>query len=116
LALSKLSYEEAKAEVLGSKQEIEARIGKSVEHFAYPYGGRQAAGVREFEIIKQCGFKTATTTRSGNIFKSHTNHPECLPRIPVHAAGVGKNIQHLDLWVDGLVPCHENSFQRVVTV
>lgn len=116
LALSKLSYEEAKADVHRSNQEIEKHIGKPVEHFAYPYGGRQAAGVREFEIIKQCGFKTATTTRNGNIFASHANHLESLPRIPVHAGEVGKNIQHLDLWVDGLVSCHENSFQRVVTV
>jgi peptidoglycan/xylan/chitin deacetylase (PgdA/CDA1 family) len=116
LALSKLSYEEAKTEVYRSRQEIEGHIGKGVEHFAYPYGGKQAAGVREFEIVKQSGFKTATTTRNGNIFASHANNPECLPRIPVHAAALGKNIQHLDLWVDGLVPCHENSFQRVVTV
>jgi peptidoglycan/xylan/chitin deacetylase (PgdA/CDA1 family) len=116
LALARLSPEAARADVLASKQLIEARIGKPVEHFAYPYGGRQAAGMREFEIVKHSGFKTATTTRNGNIFSSHANHPECLPRIPVHAAGVGNNIQHLDLWVDGLVSCHENSFQRVVTV
>jgi peptidoglycan/xylan/chitin deacetylase (PgdA/CDA1 family) len=116
LALAKLPANDAKSEVIRSKQEIEKHTGKPVEHFAYPYGGKQAAGVREFEIVKQYGFRTATTTRNGNIFSSHANHPECLPRIPVHAGALGNNIQHLDLWVDGLVSCHENSFQRVVTV
>jgi hypothetical protein len=72
--------------------------------------------VREFQIVKDCGFKTATTTRNGNIFASHKNNLECLPRIPVSGAELRKNIEYLNLWVDGLVPCHENSFQRVMTV
>lgn len=116
LALSKLSPEEVKAEVSGSKREIEKRTGKQVSHFAYPFGGKQAAGEREFQIVEQCGFKTATTTRTGNIFASHARSLHCLPRIPVHAAALEKDVEYLDLWLDGLVPCHENSFQRVVTV
>jgi peptidoglycan/xylan/chitin deacetylase (PgdA/CDA1 family) len=116
LALSKLALSDARAEVLQSQQKIHERTGKQVEHFAYPYGGRQAAGVREFQIVKDFGFKTATTTRNGNIFASHKNNLECLPRIPVSGAELRKNIAYLNLWVDGLVPCHENSFQRVMTV
>lgn len=116
LALSKLSLEEVKAEVSGSKLEVEKKIGKPAQHFAYPYGGKQAAGAREFQIVKECGFKTATTTRTGNIFPSHKDNLECLPRIPVHGSELQKNIDYLSLWVDGLIPCHENSFQRVMTV
>ncbi len=116
LALSMLSASDARAEVVESKQRLEAHIGRRVEHFAYPHGGRKAAGLREFQIVKECGFKTATTTRTGNIFKSHQDHLECLPRIPVAVAELEKNVGYLNLWVDGLVPCHENSFSRVITV
>jgi peptidoglycan/xylan/chitin deacetylase (PgdA/CDA1 family) len=116
LALSKLTLEEVKAEVAGSKLEVEKRIGKPVHHFAYPYGGKQAAGTREVQVVKECGFKTGTTTRTANIFSSHKESLQCLPRIPVHEIELHKNIEYLNLWMDGLVPCHENSFQRVMTV
>lgn len=116
LALAKLSLEEVKAEVSGSKREVEQKIGKPVQHFAYPYGGKEAAGAREFQIVKDCGFKIATTTRTGNIFGSHKDSLQCLPRIPVHETELQKNIEYLNLWMDGLIPCHENSFQRVMTV
>jgi len=115
LALSSLSLEEAKAEVADSKKEIEQRTGKPVLHFAYPYGGKLAASVREFQVVKDSGFMTATTTRTGNIFGSHRDSLLCLPRIPVHEKQLQKNIEYLTLWMDGLVPCHENSFQRVMT-
>ena len=116
LALSTLSSAEAHDEISESKLQIEARTGKTVDHFAYPFGGRQAAGVRDFRIVKDCGFKTATTTRDGNIFAAHEENLECLPRIPVSGAELRKNVGYLNLWLDGLVPCHENSFQRVMTV
>jgi peptidoglycan/xylan/chitin deacetylase (PgdA/CDA1 family) len=116
LALSKLTLEEVKAEVSGSKREVEKKIGKPVQHFAYPYGGKQAAGVREVQIVEECGFKTATTTRTGNIFSSHKESLQCLPRIPVHEKELNKNIEYLNLWIDGLIPCHENGFQRVMTI
>ena len=115
LALSSLSSEQVKAEVADSKEEIEQRVGKPVLHFAYPYGGKQAAAPREFQIVKDSGFRTATTTRTGNIFGSHRDSLLCLPRIPVHETELQKNIEYLSLWMDGLVPCHENSFQRVMT-
>jgi peptidoglycan/xylan/chitin deacetylase (PgdA/CDA1 family) len=115
LALSSLSAEEVKAEVLNSKEEIELKIGNPVLHFAYPYGGKQAAAAREFQIVQDSGFRTATTTRTGNIFGSHKDSLLCLPRIPVYERELQKNIEYLNLWMDGLVPCHENSFQRVMT-
>jgi len=115
LALSTLSAVEARDEILESKHQIEGHIGQPVDHFAYPYGGRLAAGLREFQLVKDCQFKTATTTRYGNIFAAHQENLECLPRIPVSGAELGKNVRYLNLWVDGLVPCHENGFQRVIT-
>jgi peptidoglycan/xylan/chitin deacetylase (PgdA/CDA1 family) len=115
VALACASPDEAYEEICSSKLQIESEIGRRVDHFAYPFGGRRAAGKREFELVKRCGFKTATTTRDGNIFSSHRNHLECLPRIPISSADLNKDVSYLNLWVDGLIPCHENGFQRVVT-
>jgi len=49
---------------------IQSKIGKKVEYFAYPFGSKNEVGKREFEIVKKLGFKTATTTRNGNILKN----------------------------------------------
>jgi hypothetical protein len=48
-------------------------------HFAYPFGNRRAAEAREFNIAAQCGFKTAMTTRIGNIFSLYSAHLNTLP-------------------------------------
>lgn len=116
VALAVTSAARAHGEVLESKLKIEQIIGKPVEHFAYPHGGRRTAEARDFQIVKDCGFKTATTARSGNIFAAHAKNLECLPRISVSGAELQKDIGYLDLWLDGLVSCHENSFKRIVTV
>lgn len=116
LALSKLSSAEAMRQVAESKLKIESEIGVKVRHFAYPYGGRGAAGSRDFRLVKECGFSTATTTRNGNIFGAHRRHLECLPRIAVNQVELRKNVDYLSLWIDGLIPCHENNFQRVVSI
>lgn len=80
-ALNQLSIEEVKSEVVEANKLIEEKIGKRIEHFAYPFGSRNEIGQREFDIVKSLGFKTATTTRRGTIYKEHRNYLECLPRI-----------------------------------
>jgi peptidoglycan/xylan/chitin deacetylase (PgdA/CDA1 family) len=70
------SIEEVRAEILGSKTRIEEMIGKPVDHFSYPYG---AAGNREFEVAKSCGFKTMALASRGHV--SYRKHRlEALPR------------------------------------
>jgi peptidoglycan/xylan/chitin deacetylase (PgdA/CDA1 family) len=80
-ALNLLSREEIINEVNGSKKAIEEKIEKPVEHFCYPFGSRNEVDKREFTILKEIGFKTATTTRFGNIFYKHKEHLEALPRV-----------------------------------
>ncbi len=82
-SLGELSSEEAECEILDSKQRIESQINRPVQHFSYPFGSSGAAGSREFEIVKRLGFKTATTTRRGNIFAEHLEHLAALPRLEV---------------------------------
>ncbi|MBA2483433.1 MAG: polysaccharide deacetylase family protein [Nitrosomonas sp.] len=80
-ALGKLCKNDIKEEVAGANKLIESKINKNVSHFAYPFGTRNEVGITEFNVIKELGFKTATTTRHGPIYKEHVNHLECLPRI-----------------------------------
>ncbi|WP_193583080.1 polysaccharide deacetylase family protein [Laribacter hongkongensis] len=81
--LCSLSPEQASAEMQDSRDRLEARIGTPVTHFCYPFGSRNEVGVREFELARMLGFKTATTTRWGNIFRAHRAHLHALPRVPL---------------------------------
>lgn len=80
-ALNQLSVDEIKIEIIEANQIIKEKINKKVEHFAYPFGSKVEVGQREFEIVKSLGFKTATTTRRGNIYYEHKYYLECLPRV-----------------------------------
>ena len=60
--LRQLSRDAALHEMVESKRRIEARIGHPVRHFAYPFGAWVHANVREFELARESGFETATTT------------------------------------------------------
>lgn len=79
--LSALSSEQACAEMRDSRERIETNIGAPVTHFCYPFGSRNEVGAREFELARELGFKTATTTRWGNIFPKHRKHLHGLPRV-----------------------------------
>jgi len=113
-ALNKLPESIVQNEIEGSRDKIENEIGKKVEHFCYPFGGAKEAGEREFTIVKDCGFKTSTTTRMANIFPEHKNLLERLPRIAVNQKRDHGNVHYLILWLNGILPCIINKFKRVV--
>jgi peptidoglycan/xylan/chitin deacetylase (PgdA/CDA1 family) len=114
--VSKLPESDAKYEIIVSKRELESHIKRDVKHFAYSFGGRADSGRREFDIVKKAGFETALTTRPGNIFRAHKNHMECLPRASIFSGREEKNVQYLNLWTDGMIPCIRNRFKRIVTL
>jgi peptidoglycan/xylan/chitin deacetylase (PgdA/CDA1 family) len=60
--LATLSREDAKKEMLIGKQLLEEKLKHEITNFAYPFGGNNHAGLREYELAKECGFKTAVTT------------------------------------------------------
>ena len=113
LNLKQLSTEEVVQEIIISQKKIEIKIDKPVKHFAYPFGTSNEAGRREFEIVKNCHFKTATTTRCANIFSAHRNHLECLPRIPV--IGYHQSLTILEMMLAGALSLHHHGLHRVVT-
>ncbi|HLI72541.1 MAG TPA: polysaccharide deacetylase family protein [Acidimicrobiales bacterium] len=70
--------EEQHLSVSESKAELEQRLGRRVDHFAYPYGGTDAFDDRTVAAVRQAGFSTACTTLPGSAEAS--SDPLRLPR------------------------------------
>jgi peptidoglycan/xylan/chitin deacetylase (PgdA/CDA1 family) len=110
-SLSQMTKEDALSEMTNSKKIIEQKINKVVSHFAYPFGGRAEAGIREFELAKEIGFRTAVTTRMANIFSAHYNYLHCLPRIGVDTKNLNLS---LELISNGTLHFKKNKFDKLV--
>ncbi len=80
-AFNQLSANDIVWEVSEANKIIEGKINKKIEHFAYPFGGKDIILKRECDIVKKLNFKTVTTTRKNNIYLPHVDHLECLPRV-----------------------------------
>ena len=78
-----LGDEETRAEMADSRHQLEVQLGGPVRHFAFPFGGANAVGAREFRLAQDCAFATATTTRGANLFPAHARHLTALPRLTV---------------------------------
>jgi peptidoglycan/xylan/chitin deacetylase (PgdA/CDA1 family) len=77
--LSTLQKTASLAEIHNSKQEIEDQLGRTCEHFAYPYGDFNE---QTTELVKEAGFTLACSTRSG--FNNRERNPFALHRIEVY--------------------------------
>ena len=88
--LAQLPTEQAALELRESRRHLEALLDREIGHLAYPFGRHDACGAREFDLARASGYKTAVTTRSGNIFTEHRSHLTALPRreIPMDALGL----------------------------
>lgn len=111
--LRQLSNEDAYREMSLAKVKMEERIGKPVHHFAYPYGTKAEASVREEKMAREAGFRTAVTTRIGNIFEEHLAHLHMLPRIPLYEGGTNGRLSEICL--SGMYSALTNGFRKVVT-
>ncbi|HXF86663.1 MAG TPA: polysaccharide deacetylase family protein [Anaerolineales bacterium] len=110
--LSVLADHEVVFEIAESKRLLENHLERGVDHFAYPFGNRREAGKREFRIAAECGFKTAMTTRFGNIFRAHASHLTALPRCDTAQFSVP---HALDLVASGMLSARLNRLRRIVT-
>ncbi|GAA0178401.1 polysaccharide deacetylase family protein [Clostridium sediminicola] len=110
--LRKLDKESVKKEIIDSKNQLQMITGKKVEHFAFPFGSKNEASKREFQIVSELGFKTVTTTRCGNIFLNHKEHTNCLPRISISPYTESPYTQ---FYTNGFIPAIANKFKRIVT-
>lgn len=105
------SEEVAEQEMRLSRQRLEAKLGRTVDHFAYPYGDRRAAASREFALASKIGFKTAVTTRPGMIFPESAAHLAALPRISLN--GNYQSERFLSVLTSGAATAVWNGFRRV---
>lgn len=107
--LKLLPLEEARWEMAESKRRIEARIGEPVRHFAYPYGFASLVGERELALARECGFDTAVTTRTANIFPGHAASLTGLPRAR------GRSLAQIEVSMSGLPAALRHRGRRVIT-
>ncbi len=112
-ALSRLSKRKVIDEIQSSREVIESHIGKKVEHFSYPFGKRSEAGEREFDVARNCGFKTCTTTRYTNVFPEHRDYLQCLPRFNV--SGCTEDLSWMKVLLSGSISAFVYKFRRVIS-
>jgi peptidoglycan/xylan/chitin deacetylase (PgdA/CDA1 family) len=110
-AVSRLDADEARAEIVTSADRLEQEIGTRPDTFAYPYGDETSAGQRDFEIVQDCGFEAAVTTRKGTVFAEHANHLTALPRASLN--GHFQKLRYVDVLMSGTAFTIWNGFHRV---
>ncbi len=82
--VSALDERAARAELEDSRSCLQARLGRAVRHFAFPFGRRDDCGARDFALARDVGFSSAATTRKGLILPGAD--PFRLPRNTLNGA------------------------------
>ena len=108
--LARQSEEIAAQEMAVSRARIENTLERQVLHLAYPYGDREAAGMREFALAASAGFKTAVTTRPGMLFAENAGHMTALPRVSLN--GNYQDARILPVLTSGAATAMWNGFRR----
>ncbi len=95
-------------EISLSKEILESKINKPVNHFSYPLGNY---GTREIEYVKESGYQTSTIIKNANVFADHLKHLHTLPRFSINSITTD-NV--LTLHTNGFFPSVLNKFVRIV--
>ncbi len=109
--LSCLTAQGVWAELAGGKEILERRLGHSVDHLAYPFGGDTQVCHREFEVAREVGFRSAFTTRFGHLHAKHRKFLHSLPRITI---GCGDTISVFQQKLMGIESVIRHRGKRVV--
>lgn len=110
--LRRLDAGAAQAEMRESRQRLEQELGHPVPYFAYPYGGDDEAGTREFALARQLGFAFALTSRAGHWHARHREHLHALPRIMIEP---GDSLEDFRFKLSGLDALLRSRGRRFVT-
>jgi peptidoglycan/xylan/chitin deacetylase (PgdA/CDA1 family) len=65
--LAKCTRDEQWEEIRGSREQLEALVGKPVVTFSYPYGGSNAFDAVTIGLVREAGFTCACTTLGGAV-------------------------------------------------
>lgn len=112
--LRRLDADRAADEIARSRDVLAERLGARPRHFAYPYGGPEAAGPREVEIVRDLGFETGVTTRHGLLMAGHGEAMQALPRISVN--GNFQSVDYIETMLSGITVPAANRGRTFVTV
>ena len=110
-ALRKLPADQVQEEADQGRKILIQQLGEDPKHFAYPYGDSGSAASREFEIMRDLGFTTSTTTRKAVLFPEHADHLQALPRVSLN--GDYQSARYVDLFLSGAPFALSNKFQRL---
>jgi peptidoglycan/xylan/chitin deacetylase (PgdA/CDA1 family) len=110
-ASSKLSAEDLRLEADNSRGILSRKLGNTPVHFAYPFGDSTSADARDFAIIRELGFSTATTTRKGILFPEHANHLHALPRVSLN--GDYQTQRYIPVFLSGAPFALWNRFRKL---
>ena len=95
-------------EIRLSGDHVAALVGDRPGSFAYPYGGKRAAGPREFDAVAQAGYGAAVTTCPGLLAAGDGTRPTALPRISLN--GLYQNARCVEGLLTG-IPFRSRSHQ-----
>jgi peptidoglycan/xylan/chitin deacetylase (PgdA/CDA1 family) len=112
LILSRASRQELVRQLAGGKEVVERELGRPCLHLAYPYGGEDAAGEREFANAATAGYATAVTTRRGVVLDHHRVRMTALPRIAV--SGSMQDLRCIEMLISGVPDRVLNGFRTKV--
>ena len=96
--ISDLTADMALQELAGSRQRLRARLGVECRHFAFPYGRSADCGKRDFDLAREAGFASASTTRKGLVHQGQDVFS--LPRNTLN--GVHQSMAYANFLLSGL--------------
>ena len=110
-AIGRLSEEDARDQIWQDMERHAYELGDIPEYFAFPYGGRNAAGPRDFNLVQNLGYKLAVTTRPGQLFPDHRSYLTALPRVSLN--GLFQKRRYAELLREGAPLAIYNGFRKV---
>jgi peptidoglycan/xylan/chitin deacetylase (PgdA/CDA1 family) len=99
-ALSTLSLEDQRTEIVKSRSQLEAWTGKSVSAFAYPYGTKGDYTDETASLVREAGFSLACANVPGVATVADDRFQ--LPRLIVRDWDEQRFARTLDRWFNGL--------------
>lgn len=94
--LASLPQERQRAEIVGSKQRLEAILGRTVDRFAYPHGDPEHFTRETAVLVREAGFRSACANRRGAVDASSDRF--ALPRCGVRDWDADKLARRLWRW------------------
>lgn len=79
--MAQVSMDEALLELVDSRKTLEDRLGRPVQWFAYPYGGRQHFSAERLPLVYEAGYRGCFSGFGGFAHPNTKNH--VVPRVPV---------------------------------